>query len=280
MSKYSFLILHYISIDDTISCIESIEKLYSKYDYNIVIVDNGSYNNSGVVLKQMYENDPKITVILSKKNLGFANGNNLGFKYIKDNLKSDYIIMINNDIVMIDKDFLDKVDKTYKKEEFAVLGPKIILKDGSVSKYRGKLNTVKEQKKLIRYLYFRLFLNYIFLTPLIEKYRKRKRNNNFELKLESNIILHGSALIFSKKYIDLFDGIDDRTFLYCEEELLYIRLMKNNLKSIYNPDLYLQHNEDGATKSSNKNSRKKNIFVDKNLIKSNKILLEELKSLE
>lgn len=279
MSKYCFLILHYISIDDTTSCVDSIMKLYSKYDYKIVIVDNASSNNSGILLKKKYSSNDNITVILSEKNLGFANGNNLGFKYIKENINPEYIIMINNDIVMLDKDFLDKIDKIYNKEKFAVLGPKIILKDGSISSYKKHLNTVKEQKKLIRYIYFRLFLNYIFLTPLIEKYRKRNKLNKIKIKQENDVILHGSALIFSKDYIDKFDGIDNRTFLYCEEELLYIRLKKNNLKSVYCPDLYLQHNEDGATKSLTKNSRKKNIFIDKNLIKSNKILLNELKKL-
>ena len=278
MKKYVFLILHYISINDTIKCIESIKKLYSKNNYDIVIVDNASPNKSGLVLKEKY-NDKNIHFIFSDTNLGFAKGNNLGFKYIKDNLNPDYIIMINNDIVMQDKKFLNKIDEIYNREDFAVLGPKIILKNGEVTKYKDHLNTINEQKKLIKYLYFRLCLNYLFLTPLIEKYRKRKRNIDFELKDKENVILHGSALIFSKKYIDLFDGLDDRTFLYCEEELLFIRLKRHNLKSFYSTDLYLQHNEDGSTNSSNKNKRKKNIFVDKNLIKSNKILLNELKQM-
>lgn len=274
MKKYVFLILHYVSLEDTVKCIESIKKLYSKYNYDIVVVDNASPNKSGSLLQKKYKD---VHFILSDTNLGFAKGNSLGFKYIKENLNPDYIIMINNDIVMTDGNFLEKIDEIYEKEQYAVLGPKIILKNGEVTKYKDRLNTVKEQKKLIRYLYFRLVLNYLFLTPLIEKYRKRKRKNNIELKNKENVILHGSALIFSKKYIDIFDGLDDRTFLYCEEELLYIRLKKNNLKSFYSKDLYLIHNEDGSTNSSNKNKRKKNIFVDKNLIKSNKILLSELK---
>lgn len=84
-------------------------------------------------------------------------------------------------------------------------------------------------------------------------------------------------MVFSSKYIEKFDGIDDRTFLYCEEELLYIRIMKNNLVSVYNPEIIIFHNEDSATNSICKNRRKKELFVLKNLIKSNKILLKELK---
>jgi len=276
MKKFVFLILHYYSINDTINCVNSIIDNYDNYE--IVIVDNGSKNNTGNELKNKYKNNKRIHVLLSKDNVGFARGNNIGFKYIKDNLDFDFIIMINNDIEMIDKDFLIKINDNYSKYNFSVLGPKIILPNGNINYYKTKINTYDEQKKLIRYLYFRLFLNYLFLTSIIEKYRKRKRKeiryNNRKIK---NIVLHGSCLIFSKNYINLFDGLDDRTFLYCEEELLYIRLIKNKLISLYDPNMKVLHNENGSTNSSIINSRKRNIFIDKNLIKSNKILLKELK---
>ena len=103
--------------------------------------------------------------------------------------------------------------------------------------------------------------------------------NNVNIRQE-NIVLHGCFLIFSKNYIDLFDGIDDRTFLYLEEDLLAIRLKKYQLKSVYSPKLVICHDEDGATNSFLSNNRKKNIFVSKNWLKSSKIVLSELKRLE
>lgn len=281
MKKYVFLILHYISIDDTIKCINSIQELYKNVKYEIVVVDNGSKNNTGIELKNKYAKDNQIHIILSKENLGFAKGNNLGFKYIKEKFNPDYIIMINNDIVMIDKKLCEKIDEDYQKYQFSVLGPKIILKDGCICNYNQKLPTVKQQKKRIAYLYFRLILNYLYFNKIIEKYRflkKQKKSKINNPTFKENIILHGSILIFSKEYISKFDGIDDRTFLYCEEELLYLRLLKNNLKTIYDPNIFVIHNEDAATNISNKNNRKKNIFVDKELIKSNKILLKTLQN--
>ena len=53
--------------------------------------------------------------------------------------------------------------------------------------------------------------------------------------------------------------------------------MNNDLVSIYNPQLLIFHNEDAATNAITRTKRKKAIFTYKNLIKSNKILLEELK---
>lgn len=42
LEKFSFVILHYNSIDDTYQCVESIEKHCQNIDYRIYIVDNAS----------------------------------------------------------------------------------------------------------------------------------------------------------------------------------------------------------------------------------------------
>ena len=83
-------------------------------------------------------------------------------------------------------------------------------------------------------------------------------------------MLNGCCLIFSKEYIDKFSGIDDRTFLYYEEQLLYIRLKRNNLISVFNPKLEVLHNEGVSTNKKTKN--KKN----RHEIDSLNVLIEEL----
>ena len=109
----------------------------------------------------------------------------------------------------------------------------------------------------------------------------KKINNYYSLdnvnKRMEDVIIHGSFIIFSKDYISRFDGIDDRTFMYMEEKLLFIRIKKNNLKSVYNPELIVFHKEDSATNSLNKTNRLKRLFLYKNAIKSLKIIIDELK---
>ena len=69
MKKFVYLILHYISIDETKKCVESIISKSKKKNYDIVIVDNASPNNSGLQLKEVYKNNKNIHIILNKKNL-------------------------------------------------------------------------------------------------------------------------------------------------------------------------------------------------------------------
>ena len=67
-NKFAFVILHYYTVDDTVECVNSIKEL-ENYNNNveIVIVDNASPNGSGKEIKEKYENDKKIHVILSER---------------------------------------------------------------------------------------------------------------------------------------------------------------------------------------------------------------------
>lgn len=280
MNKVVFLILHYLTIEDTIKCVDSIFEKCKNENYEILIVDNGSKNNTGLELQKKYKDNSKVTVLLSKENLGFANGNNLGFKYAKENMNPDFIVMINNDIIMLQKDFIDKIIKEYDNSRFAVLGPKIIL-NGHEFNYPDQIPTLKELKKVKfktkRLYYFnKMYLRYIISILIrIENKLKKEKKYNINIRKE-NVLLNGCCLIFSKDYINKFDGLDNRTFLYYEEQLLLLRIRNNNLKSVYNPDLEIYHNEGVATNKSIKNKRKKFDFKLKNELYSLNILISEI----
>ncbi len=282
MSKFGFLILHYETIDDTTSCVKSIRQHIKSHDYDIVIVDNGSTNGTGSKIKSMYEHENDISVLLEKENLGFARGNNVGFKFCKYEKKCDYIIMINSDIEIIQDDFLERIEEEYRNSNFAVLGPKIILADDTINPVVKRMRTAKQIKSEIYKNYCKLFLNYLHLESIVDIVKHDLKNNvnvdtDVDERLE-NIVLHGCCLIFSKQYINKFDGIDDRTFLYHEEELLYERLRKNDMINVYNPDLKIYHKEYGSTKHVGKTKNGTKRFRYKNIIRSGKILYKELKT--
>ena len=277
MYKIGFLILHYISLEETIKCVESIIKRIDNQNYEIIIVDNASPNNSGVKLKEMYKEQDKIHVLINEKNLGFSGGNNIGFEFAKKNLKCDFIVMTNNDTYLVQDNFFEKILEEYEKSKFAVLGPKILLRDNKVYYYDGRMKTKKMVLKTIFVFYIKLILEYLHLRKYIFKNSKlRIEDNKYLNKKKYDVQLHGCCLVFSPEYISKFDGIENKTFLYCEEDFLYLRLKMNNLLSVYNPEVLIFHESNVATKKSNKNERKSKIFQYKNLIKANNILLKEL----
>ncbi len=73
-------------------CIQSIKNMNYK-DYDIVIVDNGSTDNSIKKVKEKFDN---LIIIETGKNYGVAKGNNIGIKYALDN-NYEYVLLLNND---------------------------------------------------------------------------------------------------------------------------------------------------------------------------------------
>ena len=55
MDKVCFVILHFLTIEDTLKCINSICENIRYKNYHIVVVDNGSPNGTGLELKARLE---------------------------------------------------------------------------------------------------------------------------------------------------------------------------------------------------------------------------------
>jgi len=67
----------------------------------------------------------KLILIKNDKNYGFAEGNNIGIKYSINNLNPDYILLLNNDVV-VDKEFLIELIKAnIDDEKVGIEGPSI-----------------------------------------------------------------------------------------------------------------------------------------------------------
>jgi GT2 family glycosyltransferase len=73
-------------------------------------------------------------------------------------------------------------------------------------------------------------------------------------------------------YIEQFNGLVDRTFLYHEEDILYTQMMKRGLKTVYNPAIEIYHKRGKSTDFIENGTLKKRRFRYKNLLHSSKVL--------
>ena len=261
-----FVILNSKTYQDTIKCVQSIGNTIDTDNYFIVIVDNGSDNESLEVLNKEYEKEYKIAVLDAEKNLGFSKGNNVGIKYLRDLYDFQYIVVLNSDIILFQSNFFKTLDALYEKNHFAVLGPMII---------NGKLNiklTIEQAKDEIRYCRKMLTFNRFHLIPLYERLRAIMKKNtvlNPELYIyqTENITLHGCFYVFSSLFFNKYKGFDELTFLYLEEDILQYHLEQAGLKSLYSPEIVVYHNEGSSTMFQRK-SADKNKFIYSNRIKA------------
>lgn len=279
--KLYYIVLHYNNNFDTIRCVESINESHVKQPH-IIIVDNNSYISNSV-LKECLSKYDNLELLVMNKNLGYAKANNIGYKYAKSN-GADEIVIINNDTV-INKDFAYGVSLLWNSE-YGIVGPKIIANGINQNPLRNMPITQSEcinNIKGLRRSYFFTFLP-ISIQSMIKRIINKHDNKNLVEDHNTikhfDVVLHGACLIFTRNFITNFDyPFDNRTFLYMEEDILYCRSKKFNIKTFYDDSIEITHFEDGSTNVSIK-SKKKKRFVIKNQLKSSKILLKVIKEME
>lgn len=94
--KASIIILNYFGERVIKESVESvIMQTFPKKEYEIIIVDNNSQDNSIKILSEYAKKYPRIKLVILSKNKGFAGGNNKGIKQAK----GEYIVLLNNDCV-------------------------------------------------------------------------------------------------------------------------------------------------------------------------------------
>lgn len=285
----AFVILHYQDAEMTHMCVDNIKRVMRGKKYHIIIVDNASPDNIGEKIKIYYKEDKNCTVIINKENLGFAKGNNIGYLYAKENFHPQYIVVMNNDVLIEQIDFSDKIDEIYRQTGFYILGPNIV-QEGTGQKQNPMTKHSKQEilKIYNSYMWKSKFPRISFMIEVLQgkvkrKLGKYKKNicdiNNCidEMERIYNPVLHGACYIVSNLFINKEDRLfDTRTFLYWEEYLLWIYCNTKKYILVFDPSISVRHISGHATIEAWKNAyeRTKNFY--RYYFDSLKILVNEM----
>lgn len=189
MIPISLITVNYNHSDLTIDLIKSLEGLEDKR-FELIVVDNGS--------QQPFEFDGEIsfdlTILHSKRNLGFAGGNELGMK----KARGEYFFLINND-TEVHQSFVEPIVQCFSSR------PNL-----------GMLSV------LLRFYDTRL-IQFAGATPL-SKLTLRNRSYGWGEKDATPFTgyrevgnIHGAALIVPQKLYKKLGGMWQPFFLYYEE---------------------------------------------------------------
>ncbi|MCQ2252154.1 MAG: glycosyltransferase [Bacteroidales bacterium] len=232
---FVYVILHFRTLDITKMCVEHL--LSTIPDSKIVIVDNGSGDGSGQELQRTYAHCGNISIILSPDNVGFAKGNNIGYKYAVDTYNPDYVVVMNND-VLIDQNIEPLIDSYMTQNGIDVCGPDILTPDGDHQNplLRKPFSTPRLIKQIIiDYVRLTCLRLKIFHNRILGTYKnvvKKYHNANSTASNVSNCILHGSCLIYGRNYLSKSPyAFVPVTFLYGEEMILFDYIQRLGLSS-------------------------------------------------
>lgn len=117
--KVSIIVLTYNQLEYTKQCFNSIIEKTAYPNYEIIIVDNKSQDDTPNYLKEIEKKYEEVKVILNSENYGFAKGNNIGIRACD----GDYIVLLNNDTV-VTRGWLSGLIKHFERDKgVGILGP-------------------------------------------------------------------------------------------------------------------------------------------------------------
>ena len=196
--KLGIVLLNYGDPKFCIDLIKSLIKIKEKF--YIVIVDNFSTEHNSKKLKEFIKKyKHKFIYFKKSKNLGYGYGNNLGLKTCFEQLKCNYSLVLNPDIIL------------KKNFSFSSL---IKIKKNDMCIFTGIINENNKNHSLHKFNK---------LTLRFSDYNKKQSNGKLP------IIPSGSCIGFTKKFWEDFGGFSKNYFLYFEElDLIYRYFKKYN----------------------------------------------------
>jgi GT2 family glycosyltransferase len=232
--EVSVIIVNYNTFEITSNCIKSVIENTS-VSYEIILVDNASTENNPDLFKELF---PKITLIKSTKNIGFAKGNNLGIAVAN----GTYILLLNSDTILINEAIDLSVDRIKQNGKIGALSCRLENTDGSPQGASNEFVTIR--KNIIRT--FRL-------QKVLPAYQFKKLD--LEMEHETDWIW-GTFFLFPScilKYLPQ-NKLPDDFFMYGEDKQWCYRFKKLGYSIIYYPTAKIQHLI-GASSSDKENDR-------------------------
>jgi len=262
--RVSIIVLNWNGWRDTIECLESLYQIaYSNYD--VIVVDNGSaddsvrnlemyaegrievksifikynMNNKPISVMQQQKNESDVTeferkgisascsdrrlvLLRIEKNLGYAEANNVGIRFALRVFDSDYILLLNNDVIVAPDFLAQMVSAAEALPEAGVFSPKIYFYD---------------QPERIQLTWNRVELGRgsIFLAGAGEI-----DQGQFDEIAETDYSA-GVCFLIRRATIDSIGLLDSEFFCYFEETDYCFRARKAGIKSIYVPKARIWH---------------------------------------
>ena len=281
--KYGFVVLHYMAYETTLQCTASLLALEAPL--HVVIVDNASPDGSGSRLQKHFAQTENVTVLLNPHNEGFARGNNAGYSYLREHFDCEFITVLNNDVLIPDTQFPQKVAAIYREKPFAVLGPDILnpasgahqnpahLKGFTREQVQERLERYRNNLRHFRWKRFKWKLKCL-LRPA-----PAPQNNTPWQSEARNVVLHGACYVFSKDFIGRKEQcFHPGTFLYFEEEILHWECLRDGLTLLYSPSVQVLHLEDVSTNRAFRTSATKEKMKLQESVRSMQVFLDLMNS--
>lgn len=224
----SIIIINYKTYNDTKRCIDSIIKYTQSISYEIILVENGTYEFNHDNTTQWGD---KVKLIISNQNLGFAGGNNLGLSYTI----GEYVLLLNSDTYLTEDSISKSITFFKEQSQIGALTVRLVYPDGSVQ-------SVAQRFPSIKYQLFELLRLQKILGKKISSKLLLGAFFDYNETTEADWIW-GAYFLTKKEIIYQLPNrkFDDDYFMYWEDVQWCIDIKKLGYKIVYYADTTVVH---------------------------------------
>lgn len=220
MSELSVIIVTYNSGQVLRACLESL--IHQPIDAEILIVDNGSHDDTLAIVADY----PQVRLLSGHGNVGFAQGNNLGFA----TASGRYFLMLNPDTEVFPSTLQALVEFADSHPQAGMVAPHLVNPDGSLQH-----NTFRFPN------YAQAFYGFFErLVTLDDPRNGRYLPQDYARPRQTEHIL-GAALLLRREVWQELGGMDARFALYFEETDWCYRVHKAGWQLWYTPSATIMH---------------------------------------
>lgn len=226
----SIITVNYYSEKDILECFKSIYSLTNNR-FELILVSNSPVDPALHATLKSYNIDA--TIIENKENLGFAKACNIGAK----NSSGDFLFFLNPDTRFLN-DVIEKLFKCfYEKPSIGLIGPHTFDETG---------HSIPSVKNAFSVSY----LLHLMFPPLVWFLNQDRLTGHYlPNKTQKVSVINGHAMFISTDLFNDLNGMEERFFMYWEENDLCKRVQEANKSVLFCHSSKLMHI--GSTSTSN-----------------------------
>jgi len=235
MNMLSIIIVNYNTSQLLFQCLSAIYARNYPFLIEIILVDNGSHDNSVAMVREYF---PDVCLIENNENLGFAKANNIGLAGARGNI----ILMLNSDTKILE-DALPKLMAFLNTHpDVAVVSGRLVYPDfsdqGVARAFPTPINAFFGRTTL---------LNKIFPHNGFSKKYLVSRSHTSDEPFEVDWV-SGACLMVKKSVLAQVGLLDEKFFMYWEDADFCFRLKQKGWKVFCVPEAKIIHYEGKSTR--------------------------------
>lgn len=234
-SDLSIIIVNYNTREPLRRCLQSIQRFHGDLEVEVVVVDNGSKDDSVEMVRQVM---PQAVLVEPGYNSWFTGGNNIGVQASS----GKYVLILNPDTEVLSETLTSLINYMRANPQVGGLSPRQQFPDGTPISICSMTPRYSD-----------LLFAYTFLGSFLSTLRKKRRDEMFyagwdRTSSRSVEVVPDSSLLMGRELYDSLGGFDEAFKLYFTEDDICRRIIESGQEVHLCADAILIHEENASVR--------------------------------